>query len=123
MSPEFEGSAAWNFASRAVRTGSGECPRAGLFPTTFPVGRECRSGERTNGVPAPTGSGPAHLLEEAKQKGVGRPAGVGTPGLWRNERDQGKSQGPSQACVARTCHPSPWEVEVGGPAGQNHPRL
>lgn len=48
-----------------------ECPRAGLFPTTFPVGRECRSGERTNGVPAAFGSGPAHLLEEAGLKGVG----------------------------------------------------
>lgn len=71
VSSEFEGSAAWNFASRAVRTGSVECPRDGLFPTTFPVGRECKSGEGTNGVPAAFGSGPAHLLEEAGLKGVG----------------------------------------------------
>lgn len=39
---------------------------------------ECGIGERDNGVPARTGKGHAHLLEEAGPRGVGRPADVGT---------------------------------------------
>lgn len=125
----FEGSATWNSASPEVRSRfRGVSKGCAVFHELCCRSREeCRRGERTNGVPAPTGSGTAHLLGRSRAERCGEAGRRGNAavraGSGRSERDQRKSRGPSRACVVRICHPNPWEVKTGGPEGQSHPRL